>query len=99
VAKEKGDAIKLAKQTAFYKHTGFKGATSHIDDKYGVDVDDVYEIADILPQELKDKYFITVEKTLQPLPEDEMHIGYLKLSSVYFFTALLTFFCNKYFLL
>ncbi|MFZ4769249.1 MAG: DUF1543 domain-containing protein, partial [Ferruginibacter sp.] len=48
VAKEKADAINLAKQTAFYKHTGFKGATSHIDDKYGVDIDDIYEIEDIL---------------------------------------------------
>ncbi len=82
VAKEKGDAIKQAKQTAFYTHTGFKGAASHIDDKYGIDVDDVYEIADILPRKLKDKYFIIVEKGLQPLAEDELHIGYLKLSSL-----------------
>jgi hypothetical protein len=41
-AKEKGDAVQEAKQTAFYRHTGFKGATSHIDDKYGIDVDDIY---------------------------------------------------------
>jgi len=53
VAKDKGDAVQQAKQTAFYKHTGFKGADSHIDDKYGVDVDDVYEIEDILPPYLK----------------------------------------------
>src|SRR6478672_2861996 len=49
VAANKSDAIKQAKETAFYKHTGFKGAPSHIDDKWGVDIDDVYEIEDILP--------------------------------------------------
>ena len=26
----------MTKESAFYKHTGFKGADSHIDDKYGV---------------------------------------------------------------
>lgn len=53
VAADKGIAIQKAKQTAFYKHTGFEGASSHIDDKYGIDVDDIYEIEDILPAQLK----------------------------------------------
>jgi len=50
-AGDKGEAVKQAKNTAFYKHTGFKGADSHIDKKYGVDVDDFFEIADISPQQ------------------------------------------------
>ena len=29
-AGDKGEAVRLAKNTAFYKHTGFKGADSHI---------------------------------------------------------------------
>lgn len=81
VATDKAAAISAAKQTAFYLHTGFKGATSHIDDKYGVDVDDVYEIKEILPKQLKDKYIISIQPTAS-LPEDELHIGYLKLSSL-----------------
>ncbi len=81
VATNKADAIKFAKQKAFYKHTGFKGATSHIDDKYGVDVDDVYEITEILPQYIKDQYSIVIEKAAA-LTEDELHIGYVKLSSL-----------------
>jgi Domain of Unknown Function (DUF1543) len=81
VSKDKAEAISAAKQTAFYLHTGFKGATSHIDDKYGVDVDDVYEIKDILPRQLKDKYVINIQVATS-LPEDELHIGYLKLSSL-----------------
>ncbi len=82
VAGDKGDAIKQAKQTAFYKHTGFKGATSHIDDKYGIDVDDIYEIQDILPASLKTKYNIVLEKSHGEVAEDELHIGYVKLSSL-----------------
>lgn len=53
VAVDKGAAVQQAKQTAFYKHTGFKGAESHIDDRYGIDVDDVYEISDILTSRMK----------------------------------------------
>ena len=82
VSADKGEAIKKAKQTAFYKHTGFKTATSHIDDKYGVDVDDIYEIADILPAEIKEQYCIHIEKAGDNnLPEDNLHLGYFKLSS------------------
>lgn len=78
-ATDKGEAIHIAKQTAFFRHTGFKGATSHIDDKYGVDVDDVYEIADILGKEAKEKYSIAITRQ-DNLPEDEIHLGYFKLS-------------------
>ena len=52
-AANKSKAIDRAKKTAFFRHTGFKGATSHIDDKYGVAVDDLYEITDILPASIK----------------------------------------------
>jgi Domain of Unknown Function (DUF1543) len=82
VADTKATAIQSAKKTAFYLHTGFKGATSHIDDKYGVDVDDVYEIADILPEDIKIKYSLLIEKKNGFLPEDELHIGYVKLASL-----------------
>jgi len=82
VAENKTAAIQEAKKTAFYLHTGFKGATSHIGDKYGVDVDDVYEITDVLSAELKTKYSLAIEKKQGHLSEDELHIGYVKLSSL-----------------
>ncbi|MBC7866446.1 MAG: DUF1543 domain-containing protein [Gloeobacteraceae cyanobacterium ES-bin-316] len=82
VAEEKGAAIQASRKTAFYKHTGFKGATSHVDDKYGIDVDDVYEIDDVLPAGLKNEIAILVEKTTDTLVEDELHIGYVKLSNL-----------------
>jgi len=82
VANTKTDAIQAAKKTAFYLHTGFTGATSHIDDKYGVDVDDVYEIADILPESIKTKYSLLIEKKAGFLREDELQIGYVTLRSL-----------------
>ncbi len=82
VANTKSIAIQAAKKTAFYLHTGFKGAESHIDDKYGVDVDDVYEIADILPPGIKNRYSLVIEKNIGILPEDEFHIGYVTLGSL-----------------
>jgi hypothetical protein len=81
VTNDKGTAIQKAKQTAFYKHTGFEGATSHIDDKYGIDVDDVYEIEDVLPEHLKNQFRIQVAPTTNQ-KEDEMHLGYLKLDKI-----------------
>ncbi len=81
VGKTKSEAIQGSKQTAFYKHTGFKGATSHIDDKYGIDVDDVFEIADILDSKFKEEFSLVLEKTSIPVA-DELHIGYLKLDKI-----------------
>jgi hypothetical protein len=81
-AESKTDAINRSKQTAFFKHTGFKGASSHIDDKYGVDVDDVFEIKEILSAELKQQFSIWVEKTDEQTTEDELHLGYFKLDSI-----------------
>lgn len=80
-AADKAGAVKQAKQTAFYKHAGFKGAESHIDDKYGVDVDDLYEIGDILPASMKEKYAIGVRRD-PAAAKDEWHLGYTKLSSL-----------------
>ena len=81
-APDKGAAIQQSKETAFYKHTGFKGAPSHVDDKYGVDVDDVFEIADILPDAAKKKYSIHIAPATKELQEDVLYLGYFKLDTV-----------------
>lgn len=84
VAKDKGEAIAGAKKTAFYLHTGFgKIATSHIDDKYGVDVDDIFEINDILSAEIKNNFSINISQNkIDNLPADEINLGYFKLDSL-----------------
>lgn len=80
-ASNKSQAIKEAKQSAFYRHTGFKGAQSHVDDKYGIDVDDVYEIADILPAKLKDSYTVSLTGASNVI-SDDIHLGYIKLDTL-----------------
>lgn len=81
VAADKGTAVRSAKQTTFYKHVGFKGAESHIDDKYGIDVDDIYQIEDILPAHIKEKYAISLS-VAKDNPQDELHIGYVKIEKL-----------------
>jgi hypothetical protein len=78
---DKGAAVRRSKETAFYKHIGFKGAESHIDDKYGIDVDDAHEIADILPVGIKEEFALEVT-SLPGGKEDELHIGYVQLEKL-----------------
>lgn len=83
VAPNKATATKHAKQSSFYKHCGFKGATSHIDDKYGIDVDDIYLLEDLLSDEIKKEFQLMI-KPGQFLNEDTNHVGYLKINSLLF---------------
>lgn len=78
VAKDITEAQKLAKETAFFMHTKAPGAPSHIDDKYGIDVDDMYEVKDILPEHLKELYEIQLEDVLFETEQvtDKIHLGY-----------------------
>lgn len=79
IAESMGAAVKSAKNTSFYKHYGFKGAVSHVDDKYALDADDLYNVEDVLPDTLKERYTINISQLNTPISEDEQHIGYLKL--------------------
>jgi hypothetical protein len=78
VAGTTAEAVKKAKQTAFYKHTSAKGAESHIDDKFGVDVDDLFKVKDILLPEIKQQYYLQLTPATIA-SEDEMHLGYFQL--------------------
>ena len=81
IAPDKGVAIQQSKQSAFYKHTGFEGAVSHVDDKYGIDVDDIYEISDVLPAGVKEKFSIEISPGGTE-EEDLLHLGYLRLDAI-----------------
>ena len=82
VAPEISAAIKEARGTAFYKHFGFKGAVSHIDDKYGIDVDDYHKVADLLHDNITSKYQIKITSLSSTSSEDDLNIGYLPLKSI-----------------
>lgn len=81
VQKDRAEAVKDAKKTIFFKSNSIKGANSHIDEKYGIDVDDIYKIEDILSAGQKEKYQIEITPGSN-LPEDEIHLGYFKLDKL-----------------
>ena len=86
VSENISSATKKSKQTAFYKHFSFKdefskGGLSHIDDKYGIDVDDAFNVEDILSEKDKEKFQLKITKS-DTIIEDILHIGYVKISSL-----------------
>lgn len=82
VGKSMSEIIKRVKKTEFYKTMGFKTAESHIDEKLGVDIDDIYKVKDILPLEMKEKYSIILEKTDEMNQENFTRLGYLMISKI-----------------
>ena len=82
VKKNIAEASKEAKSTLFYQDNQFDNAVSHIDDKYGIDLDDLYQVEDILSPEQKEMYCLKLIPAAD-LPEDPMHLGYLKLPAKY----------------
>jgi len=82
VGKSLAKASRIAKATAFYKHFGFKGAESHIDDEYGIDIDNIYKVEDILSEEFTDKYTIKLAEREIMQPEDELHVGYFSIQKI-----------------
>jgi len=86
-AENSSEAIKAAKQTAFYMHMGFKsatskGATSHIDEKYALDVDDFHRVADVLPAFYKEQFSLKISKEETEPQPDEINLGYFILSKL-----------------
>lgn len=75
------EATKKSKQTTFYKHYDVKGAASHVDDKYGVDVDDSYNVDDLLPDETKRRFRLKITP-VENIADDVINIGYLPLSKL-----------------
>lgn len=87
VAASQADAIKQAKQSDFYKQFTFKdktspfNAASHIDDKFEVDIDDIYNVGDLLSN---------VQLLIEPISdtddldvmEDKEYVGYLSIKNL-----------------
>lgn len=72
---DSASALRDAKSTLFFQDSN----SSHVDDKYGIDVDDIYQIEDILAPDFKEYYQIELVPAVN-LVEDEIHLGYLKIS-------------------
>ncbi|QXV67679.1 DUF1543 domain-containing protein [Mucilaginibacter sp. 21P] len=81
---DKGTATQEAKKTIFFKTNSIangNGANAHVDDKYGIDVDEIYRIEDILAPHQKAKFQINITPNANP-PEDEVQLGYFKLDKI-----------------
>ncbi len=76
VKPDKTSAIKKAKDTQFFKNSGLNKAPSHVYDKYGIDVDDIYLIEDILISSHKSKYKVILTPDAYA-KEDAIHLGYM----------------------
>ena len=85
VAPTQAEAIKQAKQSDFYKKYSFKdkdtpfNAASHIDDKHQVDIDEIYDVNELLPA---GSLQITADTTDVPPIEDKSYIGYLSIKNL-----------------
>ena len=87
VAPNQADAIKQAKKSDFYKQSTFKdktspfNAASHIDDKFAVDIDDIYNVNDLISN---------VQLSIEPISdtdelnakEDKEYVGYLSIKNL-----------------
>ncbi|MBB3105937.1 hypothetical protein FHS24_000428 [Psychrobacter luti] len=88
VADSQADAIKQAKQSEFYKQFTFKdkgssfNAASHIDDKFEVDIDDIYNVNDLIS---------SVQLLIEPITndshelvnaDDKEYVGYLSIKNL-----------------
>ena len=90
VAETLGKATAQVKKTAFYQDYTFDNvdtaksgvATSHVDDKHQLDLDDIHCVADLLPNDVS----LTIQPLTEPeknqLPDDALHIGYLSLKQI-----------------
>lgn len=81
VHEQRSDAVQQAKKTIFFKTNTIKGAGSHIDEKYGIDVDDIYRIEDILAPASKEKYHLQL-RPATVVKDDVIHLGYFKLDKI-----------------
>ena len=89
VAANQAEAIKQAKQSDFYKQFTFNdksspfNAASHIDDKLEVDIDDIYNVNDLISN-----VEIIIEPIVRALDdslnvvEDKEYVGYLSIKNI-----------------
>jgi hypothetical protein len=77
VKEDRASAFKDARKTLFFKNE----LHSHIDDKYGIDVDDLYEIDEMLVPSQKHQFKIVLTPA-DDAASDEIHLGYFKLANL-----------------
>ncbi|KGE13289.1 hypothetical protein DI53_2820 [Sphingobacterium deserti] len=78
VAQDVAGATKKAKSSVFFR----EHISPHIDDKYGLDVDDIFSVEDALPEGMRSVYQLVITPIAGQAVDDDIAIGYLKFSSL-----------------
>lgn len=90
VADSISKATAQVKKSDFYHDYTFNNAnptvsgmaTSHVDDKHELDVDDIYPVADLLPDSVSLSIRALSDDEKATIPHDALHIGYLSLKQL-----------------
>lgn len=89
VAATQADAVKQAKQSAFYREFTFKdkdspfNAASHIDDKFAVDIDDIYNVNDLISNlQILIEPIAHDSHELTNTDDDKEYVGYLSIKNL-----------------
>ncbi|WP_350656793.1 DUF1543 domain-containing protein [Psychrobacter sp. S1-30-MNA-CIBAN-0213] len=89
VATHQTDAIKQAKQSEFYKQFTYKdkdspfNAASHIDDKFEVDIDDIYNVNDLVSNvQILIEPITHDNHELANAEDDKEYVGYLSVKNL-----------------
>ncbi|AMN67595.1 DUF1543 domain-containing protein [Psychrobacter sp. P11G5] len=89
VATNQTDAIKQAKQSEFYKQFTYKdkdspfNAASHIDDKFEVDIDDIYNVNDLVSNvQILIEPITHDNHELANAEDDKEYVGYLSVKNL-----------------
>lgn len=89
VAVTQADAIRQAKQSQFYKQFTYKdkdspfNAASHIDDKFEVDIDDMYNVNDLISNvQILIEPIDNDSRALANTDDDKEYVGYLSIKNL-----------------
>lgn len=80
------DAVKYAKSSSFFLSNSItspsRAAVAHIDEKYGIDVDEFFRVDDLLADEQKVVYNIEISPINDKVLTDQVHLGYLRIDKL-----------------
>lgn len=90
VADSISKATAQVKKSDFYRDYTFNNAnpalsgvaTSHVDDKHELDIDEIYQVAELLPDSVSLSIRALSDDEKATMPHDELHIGYLSLKQL-----------------
>lgn len=83
VAENMAEAIRKAKKSDFYKSMSVPGGPSHIDNRYGIAIDEVFNVNDILPPFTRSSFNLIIEPvTAENILPNRAGAGYFKLNEL-----------------